>query len=96
MDEAIASRLISEAKTRQRAALGLESYFWGAYIHGVRRAWHGDAYDSEDIRHTALTQMPENEIFDDARLMQVRGYKAGLAGEIPALLAERLKNGWNN
>lgn len=94
MDESTASRLIAEAKMRQRGASGLESYFWGAYMHGVRRAWHGVSYDTEDVRHTALTQTPENEIFDDARLIQVRGYKAGLAGERPATLAERLKNGW--
>jgi len=94
MDETTASRLINEAKARQNVAPGLESYFWGAYIHGVRRAWHGEAYDSENARHTALMETPEEEIFDDARLMQVRGYKAGLAGELPAVLAERLKNGW--
>lgn len=84
MTETEARRLIYQADMKIKSGAGVAPYFWQGYREGVRRALHGAAYNQE--RHELfMAVVPEDE-FDDARRLQVQGYRAGLAGLAPQTL----------
>lgn len=79
MNKAEARRLIDMAEIYSRTD-GPEAYYWQGYKQGVRRALHGEGFDQR--KHEILMAVGDDE-FDDARRLQARGYRAGLAGHEP-------------
>lgn len=79
MNETAARRLIDMAEIYSRTD-GPAAYYWQGYKQGVRRALHGEGFDQ--FKHEILMAVGDDE-FDDARRMQARGYRAGLAGLEP-------------
>jgi hypothetical protein len=77
MDEQTFKRLMNQASIFHR--IGDDTGYLAGYMRGLRRAYHGERFGTED-EHTRWLSLAG----DPRREAMGRGYRDGLAGHKPA------------